>query len=97
VKFPQGATSTKIDGRVKRYGAVQYILGAAKSQTMNASVTSSCKSVTLDIKFAENNFRLTDKPVTKFNGTLVSAGDYIVQVQNSDLPACDYTLSVDIQ
>jgi hypothetical protein len=97
VNFSKGATSTTLNGEVGRYGAVKYVLGAAKSQTMKAEVSSSCKSVTLDVSYLETGFRLTKEPVTTFKDTLVSAGDYIVQVQNSDLPSCQYKLTIDIQ
>lgn len=97
IRFARGASSAAVKGTVGKYGKQDYIIGAKKSQTLSTSVNSGCGSVTLDVLYRETGESLTDEPATSFENTLVSAGDYIISVQNSDLPSCKFTLSVAIE
>jgi hypothetical protein len=97
IRFARGASSATVKGTVGKYGKKDYVVGAKKSQTLTASVSSNCESVTLDVLYKETGESLTDEPSTSFENTLVSAGDYIISVQNSDLPACRFTLQVGVE
>jgi hypothetical protein len=102
VTFAPGKTSTTLSGQVGKYGSIDYILGASKGQTMKAAVVSECDRVTLDLLYVDVD-KLTAIPATtnevktNLSTTLTSAGDYIVRVQNSDLPSCKYSFSVSIK
>ncbi len=102
VTFAPGKTSTTLSGQLGKYGAIDYILGASKGQTMKAAVVSECARVTLDLLYVDVD-KLTAIPATtnevktNLSTTLTSKGDYIVRVQNSDLPSCKYSFSVSIK
>lgn len=104
VSFAAGKTSTKLDGRLGKYGAVKYVLGASKGQTLRAGVVSEgCSKVTLDVFYLDKGDGLIrldlvmNEERTNLKTTLTSSGDYVIQVQNADLPSCQYSLSVDIK
>ncbi len=102
VNFAAGKTSTKLDGQLGKYGAVKYVLGASKGQTLRAGV-SGCEKVTLDVFYldkADGLLRLDlvmNEERTNLKTTLTSSGDYVIQVQNGGYPTCQYSLSVGIQ
>jgi len=97
IRFARGKSSAMVSGTVGKYGKKDYVVGAKKSQTLTALVKSTCESVTLDVLYKETGESLTDEPSTEFNNTLPSAGDYIISVQNSDLPSCKFSLAVGIE
>lgn len=98
LRFPKGKTATSVRGVVGKYGKVEYLVGGKKSQTLTTSVASGCASVSLDVLLAETGASLTDEAAPKeFSNTLPSDGDYLIRVQNSDAPDCNFTLKVDIE
>ncbi len=102
VTFAPGKTSTTLSGQVGKYGAIEYVLGASKGQTMKAAVVSECDRVTLDLLYVDTDKLIpipatTNEVKTNLSTTLTSAGDYIVRVQNSGFPTCKYSFSVSIK
>lgn len=98
IRFARGKSSAKISGTVGKYGKKEFIIGAKKSQFLTTLVDSGCESVTLDVLYKENGESLIgDEVLPEFSNTLPSDGDYIIRVQNSDLPSCKFTLSVAIE
>lgn len=96
IRFARGSSSTTVGGTVGRYGKKEYVVGARKGQQLIANVDSTCESVTLDVIDKGTGQSLTD-PVTEYSDELPGTGDYIIRVQNSDLPSCRYSLYVEIQ
>lgn len=98
IRFARGKSAAKVSGTVGKYGKKEFVIGAKKSQFLTTSVDSGCESVTLDVLYKENGESLSgDEVLPEFSNTLPSDGDYIIRVQNSDLPSCKFTLSVAIE
>ncbi len=102
ISFAAGKTSSQLEGKLNKYGAVKYVLGASKGQTLKASV-SGCSKVTMDVFYldkADGLIRLDmvmNEERTNLKTTLTSSGDYVIQVQNGDYATCQYNLSVGIK
>ncbi|MBK7707981.1 MAG: hypothetical protein IPN69_04960 [Acidobacteria bacterium] len=95
VRFAKGKSSTTLSGTVGRYGKKEYILRGMKGQELWANVSSVCESVTLDVIDNGTGQSLTD-PVTEYRDELPGTDDYVIRVQNDDLPSCRFTLKVGI-
>ena len=97
IRFARGKSAAAVKGVVGKYGKKDYVVGASKSQVLTASVSSSCESVTLEVIDKGTGQTLTESPVTEYSDEISGTGDFILRVQNSDLPACKFTLNVGIE
>lgn len=96
IRFAKGKSSATVSGAVGKYGAKDYVVRGNKGQELSASVNSDCESVTLDVIDKGTGQSLTD-PTTDYRDELPGTDDFIVRVQNGDLPACRFTLKVGIE
>lgn len=98
IRIARGKKSTTLSGAVVENGKTEYVVGAAKSQTMDVKVVSPCGGkVTLDVLYRENGKSLVDAASDTFHDTLTSAGDYLIRVKNSGSAKCKYKLKVAIE
>ena len=97
IRFARGKSSAALKGVVGKYGKKDYVVGASKGQELSATVISGCDSVTLEVIDQGPGQTLTEGAVTEYKDELPGSGDYIIRVQNSDLPACKFTLNIGIK
>lgn len=83
VHFKKGATSATVEGTVKGYEGVDYVLGARAGQAMNVSMASDNTANYFNIiapgKTDEAMF-IGSSSGNQFEGTLSANGDYRVRV-----------------
>lgn len=96
VRFAKGATSATLKGAVGKYGKKEYVVRGLKGQELSAVVESECESVTLDVIDKGTGQSLTE-PTTEYSDELPGTDDYIIRVQNSDVPTCKFNLTIGIQ
>jgi hypothetical protein len=97
IRFAKGKSSATVSGTVGKYGKKEYVLRGSKGQTLTASVESECESVTIDVIDKGTGQTLNENPTTEYQDELPGTDDYVIRVQNSDLPACKFTLKVGIE
>ena len=97
IRFAKGASSATVKGVVGKYGKKDYVVRGNKGQELTASVTSDCESVTLDVIDKGTGQTLNENPTTEYKDELPGTDDFIIRVQNSDLPSCKFTLFVGIE
>lgn len=97
IRFAKGKSAAAIKGVVGKYGKKDYVVGASKGQELSAVVSSDCESITLEVSDKGTGQTLTEGSATEYKDELSGTGDYILSVQNSDLPACKFTLAVGIE
>lgn len=85
VRFARGRTSATMTGSIRRVGAICYVAGARRGQTLNATVSSRNGRV---------NFRSTGD--TSFSEYMDYTGDHRLCIYNSG-GLTSYTLTVSIQ
>lgn len=104
VAFKQGASSTVIEGRIKGYETVDYVLGARAGQRMDVSLKTRHGATYFNLLApGENEVSMFNGSISEnhFEGTLPASGDYKIRVymlrsaarRNEVAP---YTLSVAI-
>jgi hypothetical protein len=96
IRFARGKSSATVSGTVGKYGKKDYVVRGLKGQELSAVVSSGCASVTLDVIDKGTGQSLTE-PTTDYRDELPGTDDFIIRVQNSDLPACKFTLKVGIE
>lgn len=83
VHFHKGANSATVEGRIKGYETVDYVLGARKGQSMNVSMATKNGANYFNIiapgKGDEAMF-VGSSSGNQFEGTLPASGDYKVRV-----------------
>jgi hypothetical protein len=83
VHFKKGATSTTVEGQIKGYEGVDYVLGARAGQAMNVSMatdnTANYFNIIAPGKTDEAMF-IGSTSGNQFEGTLPADGDYKVRV-----------------
>jgi hypothetical protein len=77
VRFQKGHISTILKGRLVSYDTKDYLLGAAKGQTMKIKLES---SEAYFVVFPAKGEPLEMGPRTEWAETLMDSGDYIVRV-----------------
>ncbi len=77
VRFQKGHISTILKGRLVSYDAKDYLLGAAKGQTMKLKLES---SEAYFVVFPAKGEPIEMGPRTDWSETLVESGDYVVRV-----------------
>lgn len=77
VRFQKGHTSTILKGRLVNYDAKDYLLGAAKGQTMKIKLES---AEAYFVVFPAKGEPLEMGPRTDWSETLAESGDYVVRV-----------------
>lgn len=83
VHFAAGASSATMEGRIKGYQIVDYVLGARKGQTMNASLATDNASNYFNILAPGENetaFFTGSSGGNQFEGVLPATGDYKLRV-----------------
>lgn len=96
INFARGKSSANINGTVGRNGKKEYVLRGKKGQELWANLMSECESLSFDVIDNGTGESLTE-PVTDFRDELPGTDDYIIRVQNTDLPNCKYSLKVSIK
>lgn len=96
IRFAKGKSSATVSGTVEKYGSKDYVVRGNKGQELSALVASDCESVTLDVIDKGTGQSLTD-PTTDYRDELPGTDDFIIRVQNSDLPGCKFTLKIGIE
>jgi len=83
VHFNKGANSATVEGSIKGYETVDYVLGAHKGQSMNVSMatdnTANYFNIIAPGKADEAMF-IGSTTGTQYEGTLPASGDYKVRV-----------------
>ncbi len=97
IRFARGKSAAAVKSVVGKYGKKDYVVGASKSQVLTVSVGSDCESVTFEVIDKLTGQTLTESPVTEYSDEISGTGDFLLRVQNSDLPACKFTLNVGIE
>ncbi len=77
VRFQKGTISTTLKGRLVGYDAKDYLLGAAKGQTMTIKMDS---AEAYFVVFPAKGEPLEMGPRTDWSETLAESGDYVVRV-----------------
>lgn len=77
VRFQKGHISTILKGRLVTYDSKDYLLGAAKGQTMKIKLDS---SEAYFVVFPAKGEPIEMGPRTDWSETLVESGDYVVRV-----------------
>ena len=77
VRFQKGHISTTLKGRLVGYEAKDYLLGAAKGQTMSIKLDS---SEAYFVVFPAQGEPIEMGPRTEWSETLADSGDYVVRV-----------------
>lgn len=77
VRFQKGHISTILKGRLVSYDAKDYLLGAAKGQTMKIKLET---SEAYFVVFPAKGEPIEMGPRTDWSETLAESGDYIVRV-----------------
>lgn len=97
VKFQRGRSDTVVGEAIARGEVVNYYIGAARGQTMTLHIESSESNAVFTVSYAENGTVLPDgEEVQDWEGTLPSAGDYIVSV-GSTRGGSDFSLFITIE
>ncbi len=86
VQFPRGSTGTTISDSITGYEAVEYLVGAQAGQEMTVVLKSDHLSTYINV-FEPGTKPGTDEAIsigsddgTRYEGTLPSDGDYLIQV-----------------
>ena len=83
VQFHKGANSATVQGTIKGYDSVDYVLGARKGQSMNVSISTDNTANYFNIlapgKTDEAMF-IGSTSGDQYEGTLPASGDYKVRV-----------------
>jgi len=83
VRFEQGANSAVVEGTIKGYEIVDYLLGARAGQHMNVSLATKHGATYFNILApGENEVAMFNGSVSEnqFEGTLTASGDYRIRV-----------------
>ena len=83
VQFKKGANSTVVEGSIKGYQTVDYVLGAQKGQTMNVSMATKHGATYFNILApGQNEVAMFNGSTSanQFEGVLPESGDYKVRV-----------------
>lgn len=84
VRFAKGTSGTSIHDGIARGEYIDYFIGCGRGQTMRAQISSAEHNATFTIYYAESGTVLPDaEEVTEWEGTLPSAGDYVIRVQSA--------------
>lgn len=100
VRFQKGTISTTLKGRLVGDATKDYLLGAAKGQTMKVKLESSDAYF---VVFPAKGEPIEMGPRTEWSETLVEKGDYVVRVFQMRAAArrkganANYTLKVEIK
>lgn len=100
VRFQKGTISTTLKGRLVGDATKDYLLGAAKGQTMKVKLESSDAYF---VVFPAKGEPIEMGPRTDWSETLVEKGDYVVRVFQMRAAArrkganANYTLKVEIK
>ncbi len=97
IRFAKGKSSATLNGTVGKYGKKDYVLRGNKGQELSASVSSDCESIAFDVVDKGTGQIISENPTTDYKDELPGTDDYIIRVQNSDLPICKFTLNVGIE
>ncbi|ESQ14383.1 MAG: DNA breaking-rejoining protein [Thiohalocapsa sp. PB-PSB1] len=83
VRFHKGASSATVEGRIRGYESVDYLLGAREGQLMNVSMATDNRSNYFNViapgKTNEAMF-IGSISGNQFEGTLPASGDYKIRV-----------------
>lgn len=80
VRFAKGASSATVNGHVKGYGYIDYIVGAKAGQTMSVRLTgSSVAEFVIRLPDGEN-LGMDATGVREWSGELPTTGDYSIRV-----------------
>jgi hypothetical protein len=83
VQFHKGANSATVEGTIKGYASVDYVLGARKGQSMNVSMATDNTANYFNILAPGSNDEamfIGSTSGNQFEGTLPANGDYKVRV-----------------
>ena len=83
VRFNPGATSTVVEGSIKGYAVVDYVVGAREGQQMNVSLATKHGATYFNILApGENEVAMFNGSVSEnqYEGTLPKSGDYKLRV-----------------
>lgn len=83
VHFKHGESSARIEGRIKGYETVDYVLGASAGQTMNVSMATKHTATYFNILPPGSNdvaIFIGSSDGNQFEGVLAQSGDYKVRV-----------------
>lgn len=83
VHFKEGATSATVEGSIKGYESVDYVLGARKGQSMNVSMATDNRSNYFNILAPGKNDEamfIGSTSGDQFEGALPASGDYKIRV-----------------
>ena len=86
VKFASGTSGTSIQGEVKGYDTMQYLVGAKGGQAMTVSLATKSTSTYFNIfapgkkPGADEAMFAGDRDGSTYQGTLPANGDYLIQV-----------------
>ncbi|NJO67495.1 MAG: DNA breaking-rejoining protein [Rhodospirillales bacterium] len=83
VQFAAGATSANVEGTIKGYETVDYLLGARKGQSMNVSMATDNTANYFNILApgeTDTAFFIGSTSGNQFEGVLPATGDYKVRV-----------------
>lgn len=83
VHFKQGTNGATVEGRIKGYDTVDYILGASAGQSMNVSMATRNTSAYFNILPPGSNdvaVHVGSSDGNQFEGVLAQSGDYKVRV-----------------
>jgi hypothetical protein len=100
VRFQKGTYSTTLKGSLVGYDAKDYLLGAAKGQTMKIKMNS---ADAFFVVFPAKGEPLEMGPRTEWSETLAESGDYVVRVfmmqgvARRKGPNTNYTLKIEIK
>jgi hypothetical protein len=83
VHFAKGATSAVVEGKIKGYQTVDYVLGASKGQSMNVSMATKNTATYFNILApgeSEVAFFNGSTAENQYEGVLPATGDYKIRV-----------------
>ncbi len=83
VHFAKGATSATVEGTLRGYETVDYVVGAAKGQSMNVSLATKHTSTYFNILApgqSEEAFFIGSTDGNQYEGVLPATGDYRIRV-----------------
>ncbi len=99
IKFKKGESSATVTGAAPRGETVNYVLKAAKDQSMKISIASVENNAVFQVKDLSTGYYLTNAgeldDATSWEGTLPSDGEYRIIV-GSTRGGTEYTLKVTI-
>lgn len=83
VQFKPGATSARIDGTIKGYQSIDYVVGAKQGQSMNVSLATKHTATYFNILApgkTDEAFFIGSTTGNQYEGTLPASGDFKIRV-----------------